>query len=343
MERARWIRGPRADSVVAWCWVPLFLVAWTVVENADATNALLLAAFGLSFIHQPLTLALVYGDPEQFAEHRRLFAWSPVVFVLAVVVGVEISPALVAAVAGLWNAEHTLMQRFGLVRVYGRKVGEDSDGAALERWMLLSWLGLALVWVAASKDTAAMVSGLALGDRNGAGVDLLTSTRPMAQVLLLPMVAVVVGLTARWVRVERARGADANPAKHLYVASTAALFVTMLLWPVPGFIAYIGSHALEYFAVVDHALGRRYLRRDGGALGIAVRRFGGTWVVAGLVAVTLAAYMAVGDQRYEGAMGVVVLTAGGLHVFYDGFIWKLRRAPVADSLDIPRVSVATRV
>lgn len=336
MERARWIRGPRADSLVAWCWVPLFLAAWTVADNAEATNALLLAAFGLSFIHQPLTLALVYGDPEQFAERRRLFVWSPLVFVGAVVVGVQLSPALVAAVAGLWNAEHTLMQRFGLVRVYGRKVGEGSDGAALERRMLLSWLVLALVWVAASEGTAEMASGLALGDRNGAGIDLLTATRPAAQVLLVPAAVAVVWLAARWVGVERARGQDANPAKHLYVASTAALFVSILLWPVAGFIAYLGSHALEYFAVVDHALDRRYRRHDGGVLGLAVRRFGGTRVVAGLVALTLAAYMIAGDQRYEGALGVFVLTAGGLHVFYDGFIWKLRRAPVAESLDLPR-------
>ncbi len=32
---------------------------------------------------------------------------------------------------------------------------------------------------------------------------------------------------------------------------------------------------------------------------------------------------------------MVFFTLGGLHVFYDGFIWKLRRPAVAQSLAIP--------
>jgi hypothetical protein len=32
---------------------------------------------------------------------------------------------------------------------------------------------------------------------------------------------------------------------------------------------------------------------------------------------------------------LVVFTLGGMHVFYDGFIWKLRRPNVAHSLGVP--------
>ena len=34
---------------------------------------------------------------------------------------------------------------------------------------------------------------------------------------------------------------------------------------------------------------------------------------------------------------MVVFVFGGLHVFYDGFIWKLRRAEVARGFDQPTV------
>jgi len=40
--------------------------------------------------------------------------------------------------AALWNAEHTLMQRYGVMRIYGRKAGDDHG--RLEKPMLIAWL-----------------------------------------------------------------------------------------------------------------------------------------------------------------------------------------------------------
>jgi len=46
-------------------------------------------------------------------------------------------------------------------------------------------------------------------------------------------------------------------------------------------------------------------------------------------------------QWYGSVMAylVVFFTLGGLHVFYDGFIWKLRRPAVAQSLDLPAAAL----
>ena len=52
--------------------------------------------------------------------------------------GLNVSLTLVALMAGLWNAEHTLMQRYGVMRIYGRKAG-DQHGR-LEKPMLIVWL-----------------------------------------------------------------------------------------------------------------------------------------------------------------------------------------------------------
>ena len=56
----------------------------------------------------------------------------------------ELTPGNVGAVAGLWNAEHTLMQRYGVVRIYGRKAGEG--GRSDEKPLLFSWLVFAFVF-----------------------------------------------------------------------------------------------------------------------------------------------------------------------------------------------------
>jgi hypothetical protein len=105
--------------------VPFSLAALLLEVDRGALNLLIAGVLLLSFLHQPLTVALVYGDPAEFRLHRRLFVWAPVVVVAAIVVGRAVSPVLVAAVAGLWNAEHTLLQRYGLTRIYGRKVGDE--------------------------------------------------------------------------------------------------------------------------------------------------------------------------------------------------------------------------
>ena len=67
---------------------------------------------------------------------------------------------LLAVIGGLWNAEHTLMQRYGLTRIYGRKGGDDHG--RLERAPLDRALVPALAWTAADVDTPARLRQLSL-------------------------------------------------------------------------------------------------------------------------------------------------------------------------------------
>ena len=143
--------------------------------------------------------------------------------------------------------------------------------------------------------------------------------------------------------VERRRGADANPAKWLYVGSTAALFAVILIDPIAGLIGFVGAHSLEYFVIVHQSLGRRYVEAPApdsaparSPLGRAVRarpgRLGFFAVYLGLILAVVWLLESFGSAE---AYLIVFFTLGGLHVFYDGFIWKLRRPAVAQSLAIP--------
>jgi hypothetical protein len=332
--QAQWITSPAVDAAVALCWLPLAVAGLAVGGSPDGLAAVLGGVFLLSFLHQPLTLPLVYGDSGQLAGRRRLFTWTPVVFVVAVLGGLWLSLTLVAIVAGLWNAEHTLMQRYGITRIYGRKVG-DAAGP-LEKAMLVSWLVLALVWVAADPSTESRIDRLPLGRTNANGLHVLTSLRPWAAAFVLPLVVVVVVLAGRWIRdeVHRSTRGEANPAKQLYVLSTAALFGwVVFVDPLSGLVGYVGAHSIEYFVIVHRALGSRFADGSGGSLGALVRRPGGRGRFLGGYVLVFVALVFV-EKRWGGAdlYSFTVLFLGGLHVFYDSLIWKLRRPQVAAGL-----------
>jgi hypothetical protein len=316
---------------LAFCWVP-FAVAAHGLEHAPGPLAVLVAGvFLLSFAHQPLTMGLVYGDPVQFAARRRLYVVAPVAFALAILVGQAVSLTLVAIVAGLWNAEHTLMQRYGLTRIYGRKAGDDHGG--LEKAMLVSWLVTAMVWVAAFVDIPGQVQRVRLGGTNTRGVELLHRLSAGARALLLPVIVTALVLTVRWWRAERALGVRANPAKHIYLAATAALIATILVDPIAGLVAYVGAHALEYFVIVHRSLRGRV---DDAPVARATSTPAGRAKVYAAYFVGVGVLLAFTYPRLGGhGYGFVVLFFGALHILYDGFVWKLRRPAVAASLGVP--------
>jgi hypothetical protein len=330
MHRPAWIHGPGRDVALALCWVPFAVAVVAIQGHRHLLAAALSSVLLLSLSHQPVTLALVYGDGERFRAHRPIYVLGPAVALGVVLLGMHVSLLLVAIAAGLWNAEHTLMQRYGVTRLYGRKAGDDHGG--LERPMLFSWLAVAMIAVAANPRTPRYLAQVELGDVNRRGITFLTRFRPEATLLLVPALVVAAALTRRWVRAERAAPA-ANPAKWVYVGATAALIATVCVDPVAGFAAYVGAHAIEYFVIVRGAADRRAARGEGGVVGRAVRSpMGPTGFV------TLASVGAVAPLMVLGKVGSFTvatsayLTVGALHIFYDGLIWKQRAPAVARDL-----------
>ncbi len=169
--------------------------------------------FVLSFAHQPLTLALVYGDREQFALRRAVFGVSPFVFVLAVVPVLHVSVLRCSPiVAGLWNAEHTLMQRYGITRIYGRKAGQQQGG--LERALLFSWLARGAR--ADRVRSRPRRPGSRLLDLGGTNAMAVRDPHPVpltAGLLLVPVVVVATVVAAASVASERRRRRRRQPGQ----------------------------------------------------------------------------------------------------------------------------------
>ena len=170
------------DAALALCWVPFATIGWLLRDNIDRTAWFVSVTLLISFADQPLTIALVYGDNRTFNLLRRVFTWSPLLLVGAVVATQQLSLTTLAIVAGLWNAEHTLMQRYGIMRIYGRKAGQPEG--RLDKAMLFAWLGLALAWIGADSRTPRHIEQAGLRGKNRRGLDTLADLQPAARVVL---------------------------------------------------------------------------------------------------------------------------------------------------------------
>jgi hypothetical protein len=332
--RRLWLHGPLQDTLLGWCFVPVAIVVHFAEPHLTLVQTMVGVIFLVSFAHQPLTLGLVYGDPVQRAAHRRLYLWAPLVAVVLIALGLSISLTLVGLMAGLWNAEHTLMQRYGVLRIYGRKAGDDHG--RLEKPMLIVWLVAGLAYIGAYVDLGQLVLKLGLDETNTRGVRVLDPLRAPAQVVFWVAAVASVVLAVRWWRAERSLGALASPAKHLYALGTLGLVIAVMVDPIAGVAGYVAAHAIEYFAVVHRSL---RTRRDDAPVAVATRtplRRMGVYSLyfACIAAIVIGTMGPLNGKLYAFA----ILFFGALHILYDGFVWKLRRPNVAASLGITPVS-----
>ena len=331
----RYVRSARSDVGLAFLWVPFAIAAWVVLGNTDQLQWLIGLTLLFSFLHQPLTLPLVYGDHVTRAAKRRIFLYSPIIIAVGVIVAMNVSFTMLAVIAGVWNAGHTLQQRYGITRIYGRKA-QQVDGRT-EHWMLWSWLILAFAWASADTGTPERITESGMGGVNKDGLDILTDLAPITSAALPFVIVGVVALIGRWAW-EESRRDVVNPMKWLYLASTATLFAVMLVSPIVGFVGYVGSHAAEYFYVVHNYLHDRYPSAEvdrGAKLGRVVRaRPGPFGFLVGYFILTLGILKLAGTLDQGTAYRTMIFTAGALHLWYDGFIWKLRRPEVARGFQI---------
>ncbi len=335
-----WIYRAPTDLLISLCWIPLFLAGHQLAAATGAPAASRLrwavaAVLVLSFLHQPLTFALVYGDRRQFQQRRGLFVWAPPVTVAVIAVAVALHLWVVVPVAALWNTIHTLQQRYGLSRIYARRAGYGS--ARLDRWVLYAWMAAAVLVVAARRETLGLVHRVSLSGVNGAGVRLLTDARPVALLLLIPVGGAALAVAAAIARQESSVGEAANPAKWIYQGSSLLLIASIAVDPIAGFIAYVGAHAIEYAVVVYKTAESRYGRgRDRASL--LGRVAGSVWGRVAVMAATAGGALFLASRFRGDSANVVLFTVGALHFLYDGFIWKLRKPAVAADFAIPTSS-----
>jgi len=225
------------------------------------------------------------------------------------------------------------MQRYGIVRIYGRKAG---DGLGpLERLMLVAWFLVPLLWCAASGRLHGALERLSSGTVGADAARILASLGPEATVGVALAGAAAAYLTARWLSGELGSGRPVgkNAGKWVYVGSTAGLFVWAMVDPVAAVMGFVASHSIEYFVLVGRSVGSEAVHP--GPLGGMARRPGGrAWFFVVYGAAATAAFVLLYRLAPDPVLVVGALTIGAVHFFYDAFIWKLRKPAVAASLAV---------
>lgn len=342
--RWHWLYDARTDVVLSWCWVPFFLAGISLGARDAALGRLLTAVLLVSLLHQPLTLLLVYGDRAQFRMRRRLFTWAPPMAVAVLALGVGLNLWLIVPIAAIWNAVHTLQQRYGLLRIHARKSGYGN--ARLDRAVVFVPFTAVVAVAAALPGTAHQIDRLAEqigGGQNADAARELVAARPTLLVLSVPLVLAALAVLWAYVRQERCAllhgGADAG--KWVYLAGTLTLIGSAAYNPAAGLVAYIAAHAIEYGIIVLRTMRSKYdisRARPGrdaagiGALGVLAAT---RWRRAALVGAFLGLFCLL-DLWSRGVLSPgVYLTAiysvGLLHFLFDAVIWKTRRPSVVAS------------
>jgi hypothetical protein len=275
---------------------------------------------------------------------RRLFTWAPPIAVAVLALGVGLNLWLIVPIAAIWNAVHTLQQRYGLLRIHARKSGYGN--ARLDRAVVFVPFTAVVAVAAALPGTAHQIDRLAEqigGGQNADAARELVAARPTLLVLSVPLVLAALAVLWAYVRQERYAllhgGADAG--KWVYLAGTLTLIGSAAYNPAAGLVAYIAAHAIEYGIIVLRTMRSKYdisRARPGrdaagiGALGVLAAT---RWRRAALVGAFLGLFCLL-DLWSRGVLSPgVYLTAiysvGLLHFLFDAVIWKTRRPSVVAS------------
>lgn len=349
-----WLRAPWWDlGCLGFCWVPFYL--WVVYglgldgqAGTMATPALALAtvvALAITYVHRHYTFVLVYGDRGTFSRRAREFIVAPflvfgVIGLMRAFRGTElvagVSPWMVVLVAvGAWNIWHTVMQRYGILRVYGGKSRGGLEVSAHGK------RDLALLW-----STVLLVAALVLVFRaetfasHANAARLLRVLRPILEgpvpwALLGGSASLWAVVFGRWLRHEVRAEVDSRAPRLLFLASTAALFAVFLVHgPVIGYLCFGVAHALEYVAFVHH-FGERKFSRDPANKGLVARWMRQPWIFGVLLSgLLLLLFLSLREHRKTDVYLVYYMGTSLLHFLFDGWIWKVRTPAVGAHLGV---------
>lgn len=357
--------GPAFDAIcVAWAWLPFYLFVVVVLgldgdwsiggRDGNGTEPglglAMLMALGISYVHRHYTFLLVYGDDATFRQRVRAYTLVPaVLFVgLALVLrlqgdlrielfGQGLRPWMVVlVVVGTWNVWHTVMQRYGIGRIYAGKARRGLETRAHgRRDLALLWSAVVLTAVITTMFRPATFAGIGNARKLLRALDPLVHGPLGWTVLAASGLAATIALVA-WIRHEgRAPLELRERAPRLnFLASTAALLLVFVVHgPVIGYLCFGVAHAVEY-VFFFHVFGRkRFAGRPPAQLGLAGRMLARPLLWGPLLALALTGlFFALVDHRKTEPYLVYYTATSLLHFLYDGWIWKVRKPEVRSAL-----------
>ena len=307
-----------------------------------------LGALGMSLFLQRSSWR-TRGPPE---EEPRI--WSP--WIIAALAGaVLVAPASpdgvrpsvvlnsIAIVTFLWNIWHVFAQKYGILRMYDAKAGDpERVPGGIDRWFVFAWVPLYFTYVGPTQADMfrrkLSRGGVVLEE----ALNLSTAIMPVAVPLsVLAMVAAHVA----WVVHERRAHGLRNRPRLLMALGTTLLGSTFVFFDYRiAFAAFAFSHAVEYIVFLWAYMRKKYAKPlpHNPVLGRVLKRpwlaYGATMIGLGLlvswasrwgssISPASARPMFAG-HRVSTWFFWWILFQSISHFYWDGFLWKMRRAKV---------------
>jgi hypothetical protein len=310
-----WIRNAGADAAAAWAWVPVYVFA--TLLSGDALRTLAGAVFLFSLMHQALTPFLLATDAPTRQRHRVVYVLGAPLVLVGSVCLVRLGMTWVAVIAAAWNLVHTLRQRYGVVRLYGRAAGQSR--ARAEQVLLFGPFVMTAALIVSLPDQLDSVNKLGFGGVNRSILDGLQRIAPFA-----PIVCVLAGIATALTVVRLWRSRSTRPvseAKQLYLLAYFVSLAAAIVDPVAGLLGLVAAHSFEYCFVLEATIGKRF-----GQPGTALHRWisvlrNQRWVLAVWAAIALTVIVGLRSTLSPNAYLLAYMTIGGSHFLFDGFMW----------------------
>ncbi len=237
---------------------------------------------------------------------------------------------LLVVLSVLWTIFHTMMQKVGLLRVYGRKAGV-TDGPWIDRAFVFSWLVFIFFHLGTRPELRAQVAAVSSTGR--ALKAFLESFPALLPGLSIGALAIAVAATVLYLRREIARPGPFEWPKNLYALSILGLYAGFYYDVIAGYAVFAFSHAIEYLAFVNAYARKKYLARpaESSFLARAVRRQA---LAMGAFVLVVAGSFLLWRTGSETTLHWYIVATGWLHFLYDGWIWKVRAPEVGRPLGI---------
>jgi hypothetical protein len=255
---------------------------------------------------------------------------------------------VVGVIAAIWNIWHTLMQKFGIMRVYAAKSTVPLDKRTppwVDRLMIFGSFPFLAVWIGPAQREVIQGQAKSITQYVMPAVDFLEGVQSYA---LVPAAFLAAGSVANFVWFEWKNTRFASKQRLSMAFALTALNLCFLFFsPLKVYIAYGFSHGIEYMTFVWAFLRRRYAQPQ--AHRPLIQRLLTRPVLAyGIFTLSIAAVffgIEYGDDFGLHAGGVKIfdikfgtwLFAFAIwqsiaHFYFDGFLWKMRAPAVRASL-----------
>ena len=278
-------------------------------------------------MHRHYTMALVYGQREEFEKRKQFYIYLPIIAIVVTALSVyfKVFPYLLT-VSVLWTMYHSVAQKYGFTRIYSRKAGYGKGW--VDKGILYSWFFYLFF--------AMLIYEQSILLKYQAGRVIVGHLQPYINYITFisyALLVISIIFTLIYIYEEIRNRKTISIPKNLFVVSTLCIYAIFFHSLIVGYIVFGFSHAIEYIAFVNIFVGAKYRKKPESNTFFS-RVTKRQWLYSGLFSVVIVVLSLIGMKIDQNAFLIYIVGSSFLHFIYDGLIWKVRHPEVGKPLDI---------